>query len=404
MNSTRTPIRNLHIAQASSVCLSLSLALAMPVALSAAAKPASKSHKVDSTPIIRAISGGKQETTYAAQFATPLVVWVTEPGTHHALSGVRVNFTAAPGIALSAPSVETDEAGLARVTVTGLKPCHARVTAQLADVNSGTAFFDDLIVNKAVLEIVPADLQSTPGVVPPISTYSIRGFVNGDTEATSNITGSPTLSTTATNKSRYGNYAIKGGVGTMSSPNYTFVAGFSTLAIVAGPIPIELADVQEPSLTAPPVESKDPVVQATVVRKFTTALIMESGSTPGTGKVSDAPALNAATVAAARSDVVEASIRSAIEERIAATPSATYATGLASAAALHATASQPEQAASAPIRAGLLQATSAAEPATLTSLTAAQVRTATLPSTTSTIESHQPLAPIRKAMTPPTVN
>jgi hypothetical protein len=405
MIPSRIANRNLRFFhQVPAACLGIAMTLALPAAMSATAKSAGKVEKANSTPVLRAVSGGKQQTVYAAQFAAPLVVWVTEPGTHHALSGVRVNFTAEPGIALSAPSVETDEAGLARVTVTGLKPCHARVTAQLADANSGTAFFDDLVVNKATLTIVPAGVQSTPGVVPPISTYTIEGFVNGDTESTSNITGTPTLSTTATNKSRYGNYAIKGGVGSMSSPNYTFVAGFSTLAIVAGPIPKELADVQEPSLTAPSAQSKDPVVQATVVHKFTTTLVMENASTPGTGKVSDAPALNGATAGARQPETTEAPIRSAIEEHLATTPSASYATALGSAQALHASASQPEQAASAPIRAGLLQTISNGEPAKLNVLGIAQVHTVTLPSSTPAVESRQSAAPIHKAITQTTVN
>jgi hypothetical protein len=40
------------------------------------------------------------------------------------------------------------------------------------------------------------------------------------------------LSTTANSSSPHANYAIKGGVGTLSSLNYTFVAGFGTMAIL----------------------------------------------------------------------------------------------------------------------------------------------------------------------------
>jgi hypothetical protein len=58
--------------------------------------------------------------------------------------------------------------------------------------------------------------------------------MNGDTEETAHITGSPVLTTTATNHSPHANYAIKGGVGSLRAANYTFVAGFGTLAVVGG--------------------------------------------------------------------------------------------------------------------------------------------------------------------------
>jgi hypothetical protein len=70
--------------------------------------------------------------------------------------------------------------------------------------------------------------------LPAVAKYTIEGFVNGDTAETANITGAPVLTTTATNNSPHANYAIKGGPGTLESPNYNFVAGFGTLAMLPG--------------------------------------------------------------------------------------------------------------------------------------------------------------------------
>ena len=64
----------------------------------------------------------------------------------------------------------------------------------------------------------------------PALTYQITGFVNGD--STSDITGSPTLSTTATSDSTVGTYPITVDVSGLSAANYTFVPQDGTLTII----------------------------------------------------------------------------------------------------------------------------------------------------------------------------
>jgi hypothetical protein len=183
-------------------------------------------------PSIHILKGVDQQTTYASDFAAPLTVWVNDSVTQQSLSGVRVNFTAGPGIGLSTASVLTNEHGLASVIATGLAPGASTASAEIDGLPATRVQFEGLIVNKAVLTVVPADIASSVGnTVPAITGYTIQGFVNGDTEATAQISGSPVLTTTAKDNSPHANYAIKGGVGTLSSPNYTFVAGFGTLAV-----------------------------------------------------------------------------------------------------------------------------------------------------------------------------
>jgi len=200
-------------------------------------------------PTITALKGSGQQTTYAASFPAPLVVWVTNPATERPVVGLKVIFTAGAGIGLSSAYAITDEGGLASVSATGLVPCNSYVTAQIEGMPSARVSFDGLVVNKATLTVVPADVNaSVDGAIPAITDYAIQGFVNGDTEETAHISGFPVLTTTATSHCPHANYAIKGGVGSLSSPNYTFVAGFGTLAIVGGSNASDLQNVEQAAL------------------------------------------------------------------------------------------------------------------------------------------------------------
>jgi hypothetical protein len=186
-------------------------------------------------PTIMILRGAGQQTTYGSAFPAPLVVWVTDPVTERSVSGLRVDFTPGAGVLLSSSYAITDELGLASVTANGIAACTSRVTAEISGFPDARVSFDDLVVEKATLTVVPGDLASRLATsVPAITTYTITGFVNGDTEETAQITGLPELTTTASDHSPHANYAIKGGIGSLSSPNYTFVAGFGTLAILEG--------------------------------------------------------------------------------------------------------------------------------------------------------------------------
>jgi hypothetical protein len=190
---------------------------------------------ISATPSIKILRGANQQTTYGADFPAPLEVWVTDPATERAVSGLRIDFTPGAGILLSSSSAITDERGLASVTATALAACTSSVSAEISGDPAARVTFDDLVADKAVLTVIPADLASRQASsVPAISVYTITGFVNGDTAETAQIKGLPVLTTTVSDHSPRANYAIKGGVGSLSAPNYTFVAGFGTLAILEG--------------------------------------------------------------------------------------------------------------------------------------------------------------------------
>ncbi len=70
----------------------------------------------------------------------------------------------------------------------------------------------------------------------PVFTASYSGFANGETLATSGVTGSPVLTTTATQISPQGTYPITAASGTLASGNYSFAMAPGTLLITGASV------------------------------------------------------------------------------------------------------------------------------------------------------------------------
>jgi hypothetical protein len=77
-----------------------------------------------------------------------------------------------------------------------------------------------LTVAKAPLTVTADGEAKRVNDALPVFTYTVTGFVNGDTAAA--ISGTPTLSTTATASSPVGSYSIAVSAGTLTAANYTF--------------------------------------------------------------------------------------------------------------------------------------------------------------------------------------
>ena len=76
-------------------------------------------------------------------------------------------------------------------------------------------------VYKAHLKVTANDLSMHQGGLVPSLTYTLNGFLNGDTAANA-MTGAPQLTTTVSSSSRPGRYWIIVGAGTLASNNYVF--------------------------------------------------------------------------------------------------------------------------------------------------------------------------------------
>ncbi len=97
-----------------------------------------------------------------------------------------------------------------------------------------------LTVAKAPLTLTPDNVTIRPGDPLPPLTATLSGFVNGEALATSDVTGSPSCTTTATASSPVGTYPITCTLGTLASQNYSFaVGGQGTLTIATtGNVPV----------------------------------------------------------------------------------------------------------------------------------------------------------------------
>jgi RHS repeat-associated protein len=95
-----------------------------------------------------------------------------------------------------------------------------------------------ITVNSATITVTANNASRTYGSSNPTLTASYAGFVNG--QNSSIISGSPSVTTTATSSSAAGSYSITAALGTLSAPNYTFAfvngaltVGKATLTVTA---------------------------------------------------------------------------------------------------------------------------------------------------------------------------
>ena len=91
--------------------------------------------------------------------------------------------------------------------------------ADAADYNSVTVS-TTITVTKARLTVTSAGNEMGHGDAVPTLTYTITGFVNGDTSQA--VSGSPALSTAAASSSAAGTYPITAVAGSLSAANYDF--------------------------------------------------------------------------------------------------------------------------------------------------------------------------------------
>ena len=158
--------------------------------------------------------------------ATPRINWPSPSSITYgaALGATQLNATSATAgrFAYSPPTGHIPAAGSATLTVTFTPTDTANYATTTATVT--------LQVNKAALTLTAKDATRVYGAANPALTAAFTGFVNGDT-ASRSLTGSASVTTTATVKSPVGSYAITPATGTLAASNYTFkfVAGSLTI-------------------------------------------------------------------------------------------------------------------------------------------------------------------------------
>ncbi|MGA2065001.1 MAG: MBG domain-containing protein [Thermoguttaceae bacterium] len=97
-------------------------------------------------------------------------------------------------------------------------------------------------VTQATLAVAADNSNGVYGAGSPALTATISGFQNGETLATSDVTGSPGFTCSATSASPVGNYTIFAGPGTLASQNYTFTFANGTLNVVPATLTVAAED------------------------------------------------------------------------------------------------------------------------------------------------------------------
>ncbi len=111
----------------------------------------------------------------------------------------------------------------------GMYPITVDVSQMTAANYTFAAASGSLTINKAVLTVTATDQLMAHGDPVPSLSYTVSGFVNND--GASVVSGSPTLSTSATSSSAAGSYAITAALGTLSAVNYSFALANGTLRV-----------------------------------------------------------------------------------------------------------------------------------------------------------------------------
>ncbi|HVU16558.1 MAG TPA: MBG domain-containing protein [Candidatus Didemnitutus sp.] len=104
------------------------------------------------------------------------------------------------------------------------------VVATITDPNYSGSASGSLVIGKVSLTVTASDATRAFGAADPTFAATYSGFVGSDTAAV--VGGAPDLTTTATNTSGVGPYAIDAAIGTLSAVNYsfdTFVPGTLTI-------------------------------------------------------------------------------------------------------------------------------------------------------------------------------
>jgi glucoamylase len=183
---------------------------------------------------------------------TPTITWSPpDPITYGtALSSTQLDATANIGgvpvagtYSYTHPAGSVLSAGSAQTLEVTFTPTNT------TDYTSATAT-TTIDVNPAPLTVTANDQTMVAGHAVPSLTYSASGFVNGDTMSV--LSGTPTLSTTATSSSPAGSYPLTISAGTLRAANYQLQFANGTLTVTTASPPPTACDssVSQQPLTA----------------------------------------------------------------------------------------------------------------------------------------------------------
>jgi MBG domain (YGX type)/Bacterial Ig-like domain (group 3)/FG-GAP-like repeat len=179
---------------------------------------------------------------YTIDQFTPTITWATPAAITYGtpLSATQLNATASvPGTFAYTPAAGTVlGAGSQMLSVTF-------TPTDTTDYSTASATVS-LTVNKASLTVTANNASRVYGAANPAFTPTYSGFVNGDTSAV--LTGSPSLTTTATAASPVDSYTITAAAGSLSAANYSFAFVNGTLTITKATSILSVSSSLNPSV------------------------------------------------------------------------------------------------------------------------------------------------------------
>ena len=170
---------------------------------------------------------GTATVTLAVAKTTPTITWATPAAITYgtALGATQLDATTSvPGTFAYTPAAGTVLAAGSRTLSVTFTPTNT------ISYNTATASVP-LTVNKATLTVTAGNASRAYGAANPTFTDTITGFVNGDTSSV--VSGTPSLTTTATSTSVPGTYPITAVAGTLSAVNYSFSFVAGTLTVTS---------------------------------------------------------------------------------------------------------------------------------------------------------------------------
>ncbi len=187
------------------------------------------------TVTVTTADGGFQDTcavkvTAPVVGATPTITWATPSAITYgtALSGTQLNAAASyNGNPVAGTFVYSPAPGAVLPVGTQLLSVTFNPTDNVSYTSAGGSV--QVLVNPAVLTVKADNKNMTAGQAVPALTYTVTGFVNGETAAV--LSGAPILTTSANSSSEPGSYPIEIAQGTLAAANYTlsFVGGTLTV-------------------------------------------------------------------------------------------------------------------------------------------------------------------------------
>jgi hypothetical protein len=223
--------------------------------------------------------------------AAQIVTFGSLPNVTYGASAITLGATASSGLAVS--YAVTGPATLSGSTLTITGAGLVTVTASQAgnnDYAAATPVAQSFTVAPAVLTVTASNATRAVGAANPAFSYSVAGYVNGDTSSV--VSGSATETTTATATSAVGTYPITFSTESLTATNYTFTYVNGTLTVTAVAAPGFTITARDLTVTAGATTGNTSTITVAPSGGFTGPVTLTAAITSSPSGAQDPPSLS----------------------------------------------------------------------------------------------------------------